>query len=343
MHGLVEPPYPPDSLINLLEINTYHFRSCQTKASDAAGSGWHIQAKSKKPVESHKEKAEDFFHDLYTPLVQTLRDMLFDYEAIGWGAIEIIREDDESEGEIVDLKHIPAHTIRVHRSMMKYGQIRGAKTVWFKDVANDNDVHYKTGDDRAFGSVSGKERANELVFFKQYSQKSDFYGQPQILSALGAMLGDFEREEYNTSFFANQGVPAYAVFITGDYDPGPTDDSGRTDLEKVIEKHLAELSGNPHSTLLLAVPSARRRDGSPGTVNVVFQKLSEEVKEASFEKYRIANRNEVLAAHGVPMYRLGIAETGALGGSVASESTEIYKRSRIDPLQEMIHTPFNRQ
>jgi len=41
-----------------------------------------------------------------------------------------------------------------------------------------------------------------------------------------------------------------------------------------------------------------------GEVNIEFKPLSTEVKEASFRLFRQDNRDEILAAHGVPPYRM---------------------------------------
>ena len=71
--------------------------------------------------------------------------------------------------------------------------------------------------------------------------------------------------------------------------------------------------------------------------------MSTDVKEASFRLFRKDNRDEVMIAHGVPGYRIGIIETGSLGGSTARESTEIYKRSVIDPRQVIIEETINQE
>src|SRR5690606_17913651 len=52
------------------------------------------------------------------------------------------------------------------------------------------------------------------------------------------------------------------------------------------------------------------------------------------------NRDEILSAHGMPPYRVGIAEVGSLGGSTAKEQTEIYKTSIVKPRQELLEHVF---
>ncbi|WP_254866654.1 phage portal protein [Geobacillus sp. LEMMY01] len=83
-------------------------------------------------------------------------------------------------------------------------------------------------------------------------------------------------------------------------------------------------------------------DFSDTPIEIKFQALSVETKEASFRMLRADNRDEILSAHGVPPYRAGIVVEGSLGGSTARESTEIYKQSVIEPRQDMLENVLNR-
>ncbi len=90
--------------------------------------------------------------------------------------------------------------------------------------------------------------------------------------------------------------------------------------------------------MVLAVPTG----GQAGEVKIEFKPLAVETKEASFRLYRTDNRDEVIAAHRVPPYRLGISETGSLGGTTATESIEIYKTSVIEPRQQVLEAAINK-
>lgn len=349
--GLMDVPIAIESLTDLVKINTHHTSCCKVKANDAAGSSFNLRPTKPNPAQSQKKRTTKFFEDLNVPINETLRDVIYDFESIGFGAIEIVRENDDMNAPIKELLHIPAHTLKVHRSRKKYAQVRGAKKVWFKDIEAEFEVNSKTG--QTSSSYGPDVRGNELIFFKKYTHESDFYGVPDIVPAMGSILGDYEREEFNIAFFTNAAIPAWAIFITGDYDPGPVkNDLGeivpedtpgaKTDFERLIESHISQLDTNPRSTMIIAIPSTLRKDGSPGKIEVTFQKLSDDVKEASFEKYRLANRDEVTEAHGVPLSRLAITTIGGLGGSTGEATDEIYKRSRIDPLQSMLTSRLNK-
>ena len=338
--GLIQPLYNPETLAGLPEVNTYHSRCCHVKARDAAGIGWDLVPRTDSPNEKIKTEIEDFFNSDGLPLTTKLYRHQFDIEVIGHGGIEVVRAGYAPEGVPTVMAHIPGHTLRIHASEKKYAQKRGNKTRWFKKYGYEMDVDKDTGNEYPLGSLPAERRAAELIWNALYSQRSDFYGVPDIIPALGAIHGDLARRDYNIAFFDNFGVPAYAVFITGDYDPGDVDpDTGKTELEATIEQHFLSMAKNPHATLVLAVPTVEGANG--GEVKIDFKALAVDVKDASFRLYRRDNRDEVISSHGVPPYRLGIAEDGSLGGSTAEESTEIYKSSIINPRQEVIEALFN--
>lgn len=337
--NLIQPLYNPETLASITEINAYHFRACQVKARDTAGLGWDLVPLVDDPDQKAREEIDEFFNGQERPLTMTLYRHQYDIEVIGHGGIEIVREGYLPEGRPKIISQVPGHTLRIHSSENKYAMKRGNKTRWFKKINYEKDVNKDTGTEHPLNSLNPEQRAAELIWNALYTQRSDYYGVPDIIPALGAVHGDLARRDYNIAFFDNFGVPAYAVFITGDYDPGDRDADGRTELENTIEKHFKALANNPHATLVLAVPTMENTTG--GKVEVEFQPLAVDIKDASFRLYRKDNRDEVISAHGVPPYRLGIAETGNLGGSTAEESTEIYKVSVINPRQETIEALIN--
>jgi PBSX family phage portal protein len=333
--GLVTPLYNLEGLAQLLEINTYHYRAVKTKARDIAGLGWSIVPIDgvKHPSEEQKEKVKDFFMNCNPLLTITeINDrVMVDHEATGNGYFEIIRDENDL---IVGLEHIPSHTVRIHKDMKRYAQIRGNKKVWFKALGVEDDLDFETGEFYPKGELPSERKANEIMHIKNYTSRSDYYGLPDVVPSLSAILGDKESKEYNISFFENHAIPAYAVTVTG------------ADLDENTEKAIRrffqnDVKKNNHSTLVLTAKKSES-DLSSEPIEIKFQKLSTEMKEASFRMYRQDNRDEILSAHGVPPYRAGITVEGSLGGSTAKESTEIYKQSIIKPKQEMLESRFNR-
>lgn len=329
--GLIEPIYNPEALTKLLEMNTYHMRAVRTKARDTAGLGWSLRATTDNPSQAEFDRAKRFLEDECHPELsfeEILERSMVDYEANGSGAIEVMRTSPKTP--ITGLAHCPSHTVRLHKDRVRLAQIRDGKKVWFKRFGAQVDVNYKTGDLHPLGALSVKQRATELIWFINYSSRSDYYGVPDVLPATGAILGDVSRRDYNIKFFDGHAIPAYAVVVTG------------ADLDETTEAAIhnffhTKVKENPHGTLVLTIPNAKGQE-----VKIEFHKLNVDVKDASFRLYRQDNRDEVLAAHAVPPYRAGIAETGSLGGSTAKESTEIYKAGVVQPRQEMLERRINR-
>ncbi|MEE9303637.1 MAG: phage portal protein [Thiotrichaceae bacterium] len=351
--GLREPRYGLEHLLSLLEVNTWHGRACRTKANDVGGLGWSIKPKdtTSPPPDTEKGSIKNLFENGIEG-AQSFEDMLtqvqLDFEAVGMGYIEVAREGFNPDGIPAILKRLPAHTMRIHGELNRFAQVRGNRKVWFKRFGYPRDVHWKTGEEFTLGSLNPEDRANEVIQIKQHDPLSSFYGVPEIIPALVAVEGLRALAEYNVSFFDNFGVPSYAVYVTGDYDLGKKIDSagrdeddpefdattGEYEIITEIETHLASLKDNPQAPLILAIPSVE----GGGEVKIHFEALAVEVKESSFKLYRKDNRDEILVAHGMPPYRIGIVETGTLGSNVADNADKVYKESVLTPRKRLLQT-----
>jgi len=335
--NLVTPPYNLDQLAMLPELNTYHSNCITAKAQDTAGLGWEIKTAEDFRGEASTAQYDDLYGVLsnqWPTLTETLKRVMTDYDTIGNGYLECIRI--VPDGPTLWFYHIPGQTIRVHKSQDKYCQMRGVKKRWFKRFGYDKDVNKNDGKEAPLGTLDPNVQASELIQFATFTSRSQYYGVPEGITALAAVVGSRAAQEYNIKFFQNFGVPAYAVYISGDYDLGEKDANGDYALVKQVQDYFDNLRKEPHSTLILGVPSE-----AGGQVNVEIKPLAVEIKDASFRLYRKDNRDEVIHAHRVPPYRVGIHETGTLGGSNAGEADDIYIESVINPRQEMIEQHFD--
>ena len=214
--------------------------------------------------------------------------------------------------------HVPAQTIRVHKDFDKYCQVREDKKVWFKRFGLEEDINLKTGKKEA---AEGENRANELIYYRNYYPQSDYYGAPNILSSVGSIMGLIGVRDYNLAFFENYGIPAALIILKGKWD--------KASAKQISDFIDVEIKGteNAHKTMCI-------HPGRDSTFEYI--KLSVEVKEGSFAVYHKSLRDEVLVAYKMPPYRIGIAEEGSLGGSTAGESTRIYAASVVTPLEKDI-------
>lgn len=361
--GLVPPLYDPDTLVALLELNTWHNRCCEVKATDVAGLGFSFtsvdDAESKEDAEVRAFFEKDEKHGRTAGSILT--DAQKDFEALALLAIEVVRELYAPDGKPLRMTHVPSHTLRAHEEGNKFMQKRGIHERWFKRFGYEQDVNKDDGTEHALGSLEPLQRATEVIWDPGPASRSDYYGLAPIIPAVGSVDGLQSLREYNLGFFKRFGVPSYAIYISGDYNLGA---KTRTELEpdgsgtlgekwdpsqgwteslfefpiiRQVKQHLATIAQNPHAPLILAVPGQTENS----RVEIKFVPLSVEIKEASFRLYRKDSRDEIIVAHGVPAYRIGLVETGSLGGSTAVESNRIYRDSVINPRKDRLASLIN--
>ncbi len=331
--GVIKPLYDPDKLIALRDANVWHARCVGAKARDSAGLGYHITSDEDDPPETERDRLQNFFDGQADLLTETLYRAQLDFESIGWGALEVVRKGFAWDGEPEEINHIPAHTLRRSGDRVSVLQRIGKTKIWFRLAGQAKDVDRETGKVYEPGALSEKRRASEIIWWSQYDPRSKVYGSPDWMAAIGTLTADFYRREYNAKFFQDFGIPHYAVTITGNYDPGELDENGEYEIQKLIKAKFADIAKSPHKTLVLALPS---RGGEKSDITVTFEPLATDIKEASFRLYRKDNRDEIVSAHGVNPYRVGIMETGSLAGNLGKQAADDYKNGVIEPRQNML-------
>jgi len=346
--GLMAPPYDPEGFLTYYESNIYYMRTVNQLAQDVAGQGYKFEPKEgvdpekDEKAKSFKEKAKKLLDrpaDGDYDLIEMIKRLIVDWGSSGWMNMELSRTGD---GDIGSMFHVPAYTIRVHESEKKYCQTRYVKgqrkRVWFKRFGEKEDLVAETG---AESKKEAKEEdlASEMIMDVNYYVRSDYYGVPNILGALGAVISMIGIRDFNLSFFENYGVPAALVILYGDWKEGSD-----TEIKEFIESEIRG-SENAYKTLVLQAPqqdeiglTKEERKG------LEWIPLMNEVKEGDFMKdYYKQMRNEILVAYSMPPYRVAIAEEGALGGNLAEELTDIYVSSSVETLQQKVENIFNFQ
>ena len=324
-NDLISPPYSPDVLLTLYESNSTFWRCVHQLAIDVAGLGWNLQLlKDKKENKSEHERLMSLLSrpNADDSLRAILKQLLVDWGAIGWFGLEVVRNN---KGDIAELYHVPAQTLRVHASKEKYCQKRNNKKVWFKKFGLEKDISSKDGKE---GTFSNEIRANELIFYKNFYPRSDYYGVPNAISAIGDIIGLIGLRDYNLAFFENYGVPSAMIILEGDWDEGS---------DKTVSEFLnKEIKGtdNAHRTLVVT---------QPDNCTFTYKPIGTEVKEGSFRLYEQTRREDILIAYSMPPERIGVRIVGKLGGNVAEEATHIYVQSVVEPLQTDLEDIINQK
>jgi len=335
-NDLIPHPFEAGSLL-FLKDNCSYFDACVKQiAKDVMGQGFTIELREGlKDNNKEKERILNFIKnsggDREETFEETLERALIDWSCIGWWGWEVSRATKgKNKGFVNGLWHVPAQTFYVHKDHDKYAQIRGNEKAWFKRFGVEDDIDLYTGksiseeeleEEKADLDKKKIERANELIFYRNYYPQSDYYGAPNILPSVGSVMGLIGVRDFNLSFFDNYGVPAALIILKGRWD--------KASAKKICDFLDVEIKGSDNAHKTMAIHPSKDSE-------FIFEKLSAEVREGSFDRYQVTLRNEVLVVYKMPPYRIGIAEEGSLGGSTASESTRIYVSSVVTPLEKVV-------
>jgi PBSX family phage portal protein len=330
---VVEPPFDLSKLYDWIYLNPLHGACVQQKTIDVVERGYQIARAPGLPEEAEPDEAQRLrlqaFLDAPNP-EETFTDIVpkwvTDWEAVGNGYLEAIRGPNQQ----LAVYHMPAPTVRVRRHPEGYVQVRGGRRRYFKRYGDERAIDNRTGREAEAG-LALEHVASEVLHLKLYTHLSEFYGAPQWLGALAAMLGSQKAHEFNIEFFDNRAVPAYAVLVKG----GRLSKESRDYIETFFRE---QLKGQHHRTVVLeALPGV-----AGTTVQVALEPLAVEVRDASFRLFKLDNATEILVAHKMPPYRVGWAVVGSLGGATAAEMTQIYKESVVKPRQSRLEAVLNR-
>lgn len=332
---VITPPY------NLYELSSYYdtsftnHASIDAKVSNVVGLGYHFDmtpktlmamqdADNKKSKKLAKKKVErlktqlrgwlDSTNDEDT-FDETLAKVLVDLEATGNGYIEIGRT---VRGDIGYIGHIPSITVRVRRLRDGFVQIIAGTIVYFRNFQAKNP-----------NPITDDPRPNEIIHIKSYSPLNSFYGVPDIVAAMASLVGDQMAEQYNVDYFANKAVPRYVVTVKGAK-------LSRESEDKLFSFLQTGLKGQNHRTLYIPLPG----DSEGNKVEFNMDAVETGVQEASFDKYRKNNRDNILMAHQVPLSKLGGVDASAVAAAMSQDRT--FREQVARPAQGRLEKRINK-
>jgi hypothetical protein len=332
-HEIIVPPLGERSFEDfaaLLIESTEFSRSVFQIATDVAGLGWHL-----KPVDDENEmdasevEIATKFLEAVNPnstLAEIIKCTMIDFGTLGNGWVEVLRENNDPAGLPSGLVHAPGLAMRLRQNLKGHVML-GRNTrdhAFFRTLFSDPTE--ESSIDPTTGSV-----LNEMIYFRTYHPASPYYGVPTIVPAIQAIKGNTLSTARNLRFFTNRSFPEYLVEIRSTTDNVPTDELA--ELEQNIDEHFKNiLRGEDYKTLRVTLPAG---------VSIHLEALGIKFDDVTLRQYRIDNRDEVVRSQGMMPNRIGIIESGNLGGGTGASQIEIYKTSTIKPPQEMFERVIN--
>jgi PBSX family phage portal protein len=332
---VITPPWNLYELANFYDTSFANHAAIDAKVENIVGLGYDFETtqrtlmsleaqdndsavdKARKRIERIKVELRDWLESLNDDdsFTNTMMKFYTDVQATGNGYLEIGRT---TFGQIGYVGHIPATTMRVRRLKDGYIQIIGNKVVYFRNFGATNE-----------NPITNDPRPNEILHYKEYSPLNTFYGVPDIMSAVSALHGDQLASQYNIDYFTNKGVPRYIVTLKGAKLSEEAED-------KMFRFLQTSLKGSNHRTLYIPLPG----DSDTNKVEFKMEPVETGTQEASFNEYRIRNRDDILVAHQVPLSKIGGGDSAAIAAAIAQDRT--FKEQVARPAQTNLEKMINK-
>jgi PBSX family phage portal protein len=335
LFDVITPPWNLYELANYYDTSFANHAAIDAKVENIVGLGYDFKisdktqlkleqqmddeqrSRARNRIERAKIDLRDWVEGLNRDesFTHVLTKFFTDVQATGNGYLEIGRT---TTGEIGYVGHIPATTVRVRRLRDGFVQIIGHKVVYFRNFGAKNP-----------NPVTGDPRPNEIIHYKEYSPLNTFYGIPDIMSAISSLHGDQLASQYNIDYFGNKAVPRYVVTLKGAKLSSDAED-------KLFRFLQTNLRGQSHRTLYIPLPG----DSDTNKVEFKMEPIENGVQEASFNEYRIRNRDDILVAHQVPLSKIGGGDSSSIASALAQDRT--FKEQVARPAQTNLEKMINK-
>jgi len=157
---------------------------------------------------------------------------------------------------------------------------------------------------------------HEVIKIKFWNPDDPWTGLSPIAAAAQAIQQDFVANAYNTEFFKNSGAPSGVIEI----DQNMTDAEFERLVRQYDDRHAGE--SKRHKMLIL--------EGGAKFKPTVFSQ-----KDMEFLQQQKWNRDQTLAAYGIPKLEIGIIEEGANLAVIKVQSREFWIKNLI-PKMKMV-------
>ena len=322
------PPYPFEQLTAMAEVHPIHYAAINQKVCDVIGKGFDLEpGEGADPLQYRSiiNWWEGLFdeHDS----IEVLQAMWEDFETIGWGTLELARDE---QGKIGSIYYIPAHTLRVCKDENLLVQIKAGSVVYFRRWTPsshlDNKKYSMTNGEEVPENTPSEHICNEVMIISRLCRWSLHYGIPGYVSGIAAITQAVAIRDYNILLFDNYREPRHLIFISG---PDIDSEQISEELNQIWED---QLSKNPLSNIIMAIGSQAQ---------VTIEPLSPPNEENLMVQLMNSIDRQILIAHRMPPERLGISAEGFFG-SHTPEQNQIYRTSVVRNSQSLLESRLNK-
>jgi PBSX family phage portal protein len=339
LFDVVAPPYDMHTLAELYEQSSVHYAAVSARTMNTVALGYRFDDSKKtqskleraqgsdialdkirSSTDRQKRKVESLFDDFNESetFIETMIKVWSDFLTVGNGYLEVGRTNG---GTIGYIGHIPATSLRVRRGRDGFVQL--------SNNSKQNAVFFRNFQDlETKDPINTDHSPNEIIHFKSYTPNNTYYGVPPAVPAAAAIVGDKFAKEYNIDFFENKAIPRYAIILKGAK-------LSQRSKDQLVNYFRQEVKGKHHGTLIIPLPPSMGSDS-----DIRFEKLESGVQDSSFDKFRKANRDEILVANRVPAPKVGVYDNANL--AVSRDADKTFKTQVVGPDQAIIEKRINR-
>lgn len=320
----IKPPYNPENLASLLELNGVHAAAVAKKARREVGFGFEIEViesvDEEDASEEERKRAKKFWlgpttkwklGPTGTPFAtpeEVVEKARQDWHAVGWSALEILYAGADMEPQ--GLAYIPAQMIRQRKGEHGFVYNRDGRTVFLAE-AGDRQTRHDEDTERYVDKKTGdvvtdnppENPANEILWIPNpHPNARNGYGIPDWISELQTIIADREARRFNRKRLENDLMMDYIVKVEG----GKLTDDTRSDMRE----WLSEMRESDEPELLyleaeeLADSSKVGENGSGATISVEPAAHFND-EDSSFQGFRDNNMRDIAMSHEVPLPVLG--------------------------------------
>lgn len=337
---IANPTFDIDSWALMPDLSTRLAQAIRLYARNTVGLGWKVSSVisigkgSPTDLKERYEYEKTALLDLLeypndeTPFSDLMFMVMTDKLTLGNGYIEVVRSQ---AGQIVELYHVKAKSVRVRKGGEGFVQIVGKNKKYFKNFGEMRNMNSETG--KYGGRVPLKKRATEILHYKEYNTRDDYYGVPRYMSTAPAIMGNRAAAERNLAFFENDAVPRMALLIAG----GKLAQGSVDRIQKFFKA--AKGTKNAHRMMVIQIDTeGANLMGSIAKPDVQLQPLTVgENDDASFLKYRSANDEEIRESFGIAR---AFFSPDDVNKAVAYTTKAITNEQEFDPTQDQIEHMF---